>query len=350
MDKNINENNNDNNLDIDTLIDEVLVNDNISTEEFEKNRIKTKQEVAKDELFSVAPKVDLEQIDKNLNIKRDKKKVEEVDKTIPLPDLTKAKQESIDFDTASKAVYNLDESQNQKNYKKVLSKLVKDTVIKTEPFKVVEGNESGFVEDDKFRKENLAENKEKIDDKDKIMDSNGYVTMPKVTMTSVDSDNTVSVRNYTPKTAIDDTYNYLYVNKATFATLATVALLCLVETGIMYFVINSVNPIHRVFYYIAALIALIPLGVGIFIYSFNPNKRVKRKFPYVTMFLNSFIVTVFLAVILLIIVLLSSISLTDPTDYVPKIILPCLYILNYPIGVAFFLLYSKTKVFFVEKK
>lgn len=327
------------NFDIDTLLDEVLIQEDLSKDNFEQTKVKSKQELAKDELFSQPLKIDLEQINKNMSAKPKKPKVEpkkvEENQTNQVKEI---KQEIIDIDNTEKNTYTLEDNPNEKNYKLVLSKLVKDNEIKTKPFIVESNDEKGLLSDEAFIENKVSEN-----------DINNAVTSPKITV-NANKERIISVRNYTSKTSIESTYNYLYINKALFAVLSSVSLIALIETAIMFFVINALNPIHQVYYFIAALIAIVPVGVGVFIYSFNPDKRVKRNFTYLPLFINSLIVTVILAMVLLIIILLTSISLTDPTDYVPKVLLPSLFILNYPIGVAMFLLFTKIKIFFVEYK
>ena len=312
------------NLDIDSLLNDVLAEDNTSPETFEETRIKTPKEVAQKELFSDTPKtVDLDQIDENLGIKPRKKKKPQTEEN---PNVV---QESLDLNNAPKAFYKMEEP-SDKNYKKMLSKLIKNSDVSTSEFVANVADESGLIEDGKD-----GENKA----------STSPVSAEISSKDSTNKDNTISVRSFSPKTAIDDKSDYIYINKALFATLGSVTALALIETLIMFFVINAINPIHRVFYYIAALVAIIPLGFGVFTYALNPNKAVSRKFSYVTYFLNSLIITLVSAVLLIVIVLLTSVSLTDPVDYVPKVILPAMFILDYPVGVGFYLLFTKLDIF-----
>lgn len=321
------------NFDIDSLLDDVLLNDDTTPTEFDENRIKSPKEVAQKELFEGLPTtVDLDVIDQNLGIKpRKKSKKNKAEESNEQPTVV---QESLDLNNTPKAYYKIEESNNN-NYKKMLSKLIKSSDVVTSEFVSNVADESGLVDDDSSSTPNSGENQ-----------GNSAVS---TFATNKDSsvNNTISMRTFSPKTAIDDKSQYVYINKALFATLGSVSLLALIETFVMYFIINSINPIHKVFYYIAALIAIIPLGFGIFIYALNPNKAVNRKFNYISYLLNSLIVTVILAVLLIIIILLSSVSLTDPVDYVPKIILPSLFILDYPISIGFYALFTKLNLFCV---
>lgn len=345
-------------------------------QEIEKNRIKSPKEVAQTELFSIPPKVDLESVNESMNeqyaiakkkrlqdeqnsaktpeakqvelkaeIEPSKQEPLEKDDSTsqvnndPSPLLKKKIQEKIDFTNVTTTLYNSEETENSRNYKRMFSKLIKKTEESTEPFKLEEQEEGVLVKADEVASKelpNLIEENDSTLILDGISDKNEY--------------DRISKRTYSPKTAVDDTNNFVFINKLIFAVLATVSLIAIIETGVMYFVINTLNPIHRVYYYIAALIAIIPLGVGLFKYSFNPKLTIKKNFSYPMYFLNAIIVVIILLVILLVIVLLTSISLVDPTDFVPKIILPCLYIINYPIGVIIFMIYEKAKLFNIKEK
>lgn len=324
-------NNNENkNLDIDSLLDDVLLNDSSTPTEFEENRIKSPKEVAQKELFEGMPTtVDLDVIDQNLGIKPRKKKSKKEPVAQQNPNIV---QEALDLNAAPKNYYKMEETES-KNYKKMLSKLIKSSDVVTSEFVSNVADESGLVEEGKETGTS--------DDNSELKSS---IVIQKEQQAT---NNTISMRSYSPKTAIDDRSDFVFINKALFATLGATTLLALIETFVMYFIINAINPIHRVFYYIAALIAIIPLGVGIFTYALNPNKAVNRKFNYISYLLNSLIITVVLAVLLIVIVLLTSVSLTDPVDYVPKVVLPALFILDYPISIGFYAIFTKTKLFHV---
>ncbi len=366
--------NNDKIENLDTLISQVLSDSpDVSTEQFSQNRIKSPMELAQNELFSGMPQVvDLEQIKESMNADYAKaKKQKAIDDEILQAELEReeeirlaeelaeqdrraleakvkaeeaakikstnqaASQQVMDFTNVTTAIYNTEESESSRNYKKLLGKLIKKTEPTTEPFKVDVQTE-GKIEE-------ILDKNNEIKNPENIAEDTSIVAKSKIK----NSDN-ISVRVYSSATAILDTNHYVFINKLIFASLATVFAICLLETGIMYFVINSLNPIHSVFYYVAALISLIPLGVGLFIYVLNPNLKVKKKITYSTLFYNSIIVTVLLLATMLVVVLLTSISLVDPTDYVPKIILPCLYIFNYPLGLVAFLVYEKSKIFNIK--
>ena len=371
--------NNDKFENLDTLTNQVLShNVDVLNEDFEKNRIKTPLELAQNELFSDIPQmVDLEKINESMNadyakakkqkaleddllrIKLEKEaaieeelrvreeekalkaKIELDAKTAAIAEQAKAqtKQQSIDFTNVTTALYNSEESESSRNYKKLLGKLIKKTEPTTEPFKVdvqAEGDIRELLND-----HNEISNIERSLDETTLLEKeNKHIDK--------NSDN-ISVRIYSSVTAKLDTNQYIYLNKIIFASLATIFAICILETAVMYFVINAINPIHKVYYYISALISIIPLGVGLFIYAMNPNLKVKKKINYTTMFLNAIIITVLLLAIVIVIVLLTSISLIDPTDYVPKLVLPCLYIINYPLGLVAFLCYEKSKLFNIKQ-
>lgn len=247
-------------------------------------------------------------------------------------------QQQINFNKDNTMYFNTSETQNEHNYKNILSKLISKSEISTEPFEVFLEEEGELKEDEEKQNQPIYINEP--DDVDKIIidDENKPSNM-----------NSISVRKYSHATSIDDSTRFVYINKLKFTTLAIISLLGIIETGIMYFIINSINPIHAVFYYIAFLIALIPFGVGLINYAVNPNKKVKRKFSYGTYFFNIIIICILLYVILLVIVLLSSISLIDPTDYVPKIFLPAIYIFDIPIGLLIFMILEKRHAFNLKK-
>ncbi|MBR2496505.1 MAG: hypothetical protein IKB66_04590 [Clostridia bacterium] len=311
------------NFNIDSLLDEAIA-DNQSNEQFESNRVKSDSEIAREELFSAPLKIDMEQIDINLGLKPKKapKKVEDTQQI--------KEQQKIDLDAAAYNIYKMEEKASENNYKKVLSKLVRNNDIKTESFKIKDAEESiafegesEYVDENAIKKADVVEN-------------------------SI-ADSSVSVRVYSPKTAVDDLYGLTFINKVKFLTLACVSLLALIETGAIYLYLNANFVANSLFFLIATLIAIIPLGFGVFLYALDPSKKVRSKFAYGSYFLNSLIVFVLVAVLILVFGLLASIPFGDLQESLPKIVLPALFILDYPLGVGIFTIIAKSEVFAVKK-
>ena len=146
------------NFNIDSLLDEAI-SDNQSNEQFESNRVKSDSEIAREELFSAPLKIDMEQIDINLGLKPKKapKKVEDTQQI--------QEQQKIDLDAASYNIYKMEEKASENNYKKVLSKLVRNNDIKTESFKIKDAEESvafegesEYVDENAIKKADVVEN------------------------------------------------------------------------------------------------------------------------------------------------------------------------------------------------
>ena len=132
-------------------------------------------------------------------------------------------------------------------------------------------------------------------------------------------------------------------------TLACITLLALIEVGAIYLYLNTNFVANNLFFLVATLVAIIPLGVGVFLYSLNPSKKVRSKFAYGSYFLNSLIVFVLVAVLILVFGLLTSVPFGDMQQLLPKIILPALFVIDYPIGVGIFTIIAKSGVFALKK-
>lgn len=156
----------------------------------------------------------------------------------------------------------------------------------------------------------------------------------------------ISVRTYGTDIKSSSYSPYLLKNKLIFATMLIIFAIYALEIGIFFLFLRETIEMNYRYYLILLFIAMIPLGVGIYKYSANPGLKVKSKINFLNMALNSAIVFVLFVVIVLIATLLTQTSFLDIADLLPKIIIPIVTALNYPIGIlVYYLLYRSEKFF-----
>lgn len=315
-----------NTTDIDSIIDEVLASEqqaNMQQTMIDLSGVseKTSKDTAISTLFNSDPKRDIEYINNVMNNSNFAGKKKEEPKPIiaaPSKEDIKEEEEYKQFD-------------EEINYRKKLEKIMKRSTP-TEPFTMNMVNEEPAAPP--------------VGEDPLVLDEEKASEFEYFSHDQMGKFDKISVRTYSTEEESSSYSPYLLKNKLLFTTMLIVFGIYLFEIGIFFLFLRSVISRNYVYYLCLLMIAMVPLGYGIFKYSLEPNLKVKSKINFLNMTLNSIIVVVLAVVIILIITLLTSTSILDASDLVPKIIIPIVMIMNYPIGLAIYYFLYRSERFF----
>lgn len=316
-----------NTTDIDSIIDEALAKEQTSVEQTMIDLSGVSGQTTKDSalstLFNSDPKSDIEYISSvlsNANFSGGKKAKPVAKQPVQM---TKAeKKEDDEFKQFDEEI----------NYRKKLDKIMKRSTP-TEPFTM------NVIKEENIVAPQIGEDPLVLSDEDE----NNFEYFSHDQVGKFDK---ISVRTYSSDNGSASYSPYLLKNKLLFMTMLIVFAIYVFEIGVFFLFMRNVIERNYIYYLVLLLIAMIPLGYGIFKYSLAPNLKVKNQMNFFNMALNSIIVVVLSILVILIVTLLTSTSILDFSDLLPKIIIPIVMIMNYPIGLVIYYFLYKSERFF----
>ncbi len=126
------------------------------------------------------------------------------------------------------------------------------------------------------------------------------------------------------------------INKVKFFSMWILFAVMALEIALFAIIFESKVSAGTLYYCVLGLISLLVPGIATYQFALKPDYKIKPLYSLSSMMFKCIIRLVEILALFAAFILIASISLQDPKEFLPKVVLPIVLVLNYPIGIGIF--------------